>query len=94
MKKTLIAIVMVSTLAASWSAEEVKRNPDPREDVAVWANEATAEQLKEVKGVGDKLAALIIKSRPFKDSAAVDAVKGIGPVLWARILEHCANLRD
>jgi DNA uptake protein ComE-like DNA-binding protein len=75
-------------------AAEAPKNPDPREDVTAWANEATVEQLKEVKGIGDKLAALIIAGRPFKDSAAVDAVKGIGPVLWARILEHCANLRD
>ena len=69
--------------------EEKEKNTHP--SVVEWANDASSEQLQECKGIGPAMAARIIAARPFKDLAAVDAVKGIGPALMAKIKEHVAN---
>ena len=87
MKTTALIIAMLATATA-------QTNPDPRPDITAWANEATTEQLQEVDGIGPAIAGRIIAGRPYKSSAEVDAVKGIGPVLWDRIEKHVEEVRD
>ena len=48
-------------------------------------NSASIVQLVALPGVGDKLAARIIAARPLSSLAALDAVKGVGPVMLDRL---------
>ncbi|WP_407570056.1 helix-hairpin-helix domain-containing protein [Deinococcus altitudinis] len=49
-------------------------------------NTATEAQLASVPGVGPKLAAAIVKARPFKNSAdLIKKVKGIGPKNYLKL---------
>lgn len=52
-------------------------------------NKATATQLETLPNVGPKIAADIIKNRPYKDGKELQAkVKGIGPKTWAKIEKY------
>lgn len=52
-------------------------------------NKATAMQLETLPNVGPKIAADIIKNRPYKDGKDLQAkVKGIGPKTWAKIEKY------
>ena len=49
-------------------------------------NRATAAQLETLPNVGPKIAADIIKNRPYKDGKELQAkVKGIGPKTWTKL---------
>jgi DNA uptake protein ComE-like DNA-binding protein len=89
-----IAILLATALCACGETTEETKNPDTRPDVTQWANEATADQLQEVKGIGEVIAARIIAARPHKDVQSVCAVKGIGEVIAHRIVEHVETLQD
>ncbi len=55
-------------------------------------NQATAEQLERLPGVGpalaDRIVALREKSGPFPGASALAAVRGIGPALLSRLAGH------
>ena len=52
-------------------------------------NKASAAQLETLPNVGPKIAADIIKNRPYKDGKELQAkVKGIGPKTWAKIEKY------
>lgn len=52
----------------------------------VHINTATVAQLETLPGIGPKLAAQIVKNRPYKNAPDLEAkVKGISPKLWSRI---------
>jgi competence protein ComEA len=52
-------------------------------------NKASVAQLEKLPGVGPKLAAEIVKNRPYKNGADLEKkVKGIGPKLWTAIRGH------
>ncbi|MGY2894098.1 ComEA family DNA-binding protein [Deinococcus sp. UYEF24] len=49
-------------------------------------NTATEAQIAGIKGVGSKIAAAIVKARPFKNSAdLIKRVKGIGPKNYLKL---------
>ena len=49
-------------------------------------NTATEAQLAAIPGVGPRLAAAIVKARPFKNSAdLIKRVKGIGPKNYVKL---------
>ena len=52
----------------------------------VHINSANLRTLETLPGVGPKIAASIIKNRPFKNSKDLESkVKGIGPKVWSEI---------
>jgi competence protein ComEA len=52
-------------------------------------NKATAAQLETLPNVGPKIAADIIKNRPYKDGKELQTkVKGIGSKTWAKIEKY------
>lgn len=85
-----IAILLASVLCTYGET----KNQDTRPDVTQWANEATSDQLQEVKGIGKVIAARIIAARPHKDVESVLDVKGIGEVIAHRIIEHVETIQD
>ncbi len=49
-------------------------------------NRASVAQLEKLPGVGPKIAAEIVKNRPYKNGADLEKkVKGVGPKLWSSI---------
>ena len=48
-------------------------------------NSASTVQLVALPGVGEKLAARIVAARPLSGLAALDAVRGVGPILLGRL---------
>ncbi len=63
--------------------------PTPSGGQIVNVNQATAEELSQLPGIGPGLAARIVAYReangPFADLNALDAVEGIGPVLLEKL---------
>ena len=52
-------------------------------------NTATIMQLETLPGIGPKIAAEIVKNRPYKDAKEFEAkVKGIGPKTWLQIEKY------
>ena len=89
-----IALLLATALCACGETTKETKNPDVRPDVTQWANEATADQLQEVKGIGEVIAARIVAARPHKDVQSVLDVKGIGEVIAARIIAHVETIQD
>lgn len=88
---TAIMFMIAPALADSPKVEKEKTEETKKEtrpDVVEWANDASSDQLQECKGIGPAMAKRIIEARPFKTLADVDAVKGIGPALMAKIKAH------
>ncbi len=70
--------------AQSMPAKATPAMTTPAMKLAV--NTANEAQLAGIKGVGPKLAAAIVKARPFKDSAdLIKRVKGIGPKNYVKL---------
>lgn len=90
MKTKLITLALLIAASNAFAMPD----PDTRPDITQWANEATPEQLEEVKGIGPVLAARIIAGRPHKDVQSVVATKGIGEVLAHRIADHVETIAD
>ncbi len=56
---------------------------------AMNVNTATAAQLETLPGIGPKIAAEIVKNRPYKDGKELQAkVNGIGPKVWKEIKKY------
>jgi DNA uptake protein ComE-like DNA-binding protein len=56
--------------------------------VAVDLNRASVAELEALEGVGPKLAARIIETRPFGSVVELARVRGVGPRLAERLREH------
>jgi competence protein ComEA len=91
MKRTisigLAACVAIVALAASPAALAAKKTPTPSAEASdtkadkvekVNLNTADEKTIAAVKGVGDKLAQELVKSRPYKTWDDVSKVKGVG----------------
>lgn len=60
-----------------------------KEPQVVNINTATQAQLEALPGIGPKIAAEIIKNRPYRNSTELmDKVKGIGPKTWEEIKKY------
>jgi competence protein ComEA len=71
------------------SATKIATKPAEKMIAPVNVNNATAAQLETLPNVGPKIAADIIKNRPYKDGKELQAkVKGIGPKTWAKIEKY------
>ena len=90
MKNPVLAVLAAALLLAPVSAVAAKRPscpPPPRRQTMpaanmanVNVNTASAAELMKIPGVSAKIAAEVIKNRPYKNSAElVKKVKGIGP---------------
>ena len=62
---------------------------DDRKFTPVNLNTASAKDLETLPGVGPRIAAEIVKNRPYKDATEFQAkVKGIGPSTWALMQKY------
>lgn len=95
MKKVVIAVLSSSLLAASLIAHAAPQSHGAahpthvitmKKTALVNLNTANAMQLEKLPGIGPKIAAEIIKNRPYKNAADVQSkVKGIGAKVWHNI---------
>ena len=89
------APVMAQTAAPAMPAGTTKTMPAgtakttsamPMTMAPMNVNTATEAQIAGIKGVGPKIAAAIVKARPFKNSAdLIKRVKGIGPKNYVKL---------
>lgn len=81
--KRLIVLVTVIGFVLGFSGSVLAANDDGKINI----NTATAEELTQLKGVGEKIAESIVKYREenglFKSVADLESVKGIGPKILA-----------
>ncbi len=93
-RKWLLAGLAGLTLAAApliVSAQKTTATPMTTTKVIalVNVNTATTAQLETLPGIGPKIAAEIIKNRPYKSGQDLQSkVKGIGPMVWNEIKKH------
>ena len=85
MKTLFKAALIALTLSSPLVAEE-----DSRPDVTRVANQATSEELQEVRGIGEKKAEAIIAGRPYSHVKELLEVKGIG----IKTLQNFCDLVD
>jgi competence protein ComEA len=93
MKKIIIATLASSLLAVSLIAHAAPQHQAMRHTTSISMkttliklNSATAMQLEKLPGIGPKIAAEIIKNRPYKNAAELQKkVKGIGAKVWKNI---------
>lgn len=82
MKALLIAaIVFLSSL--SFGAEDYKEEVNY---ILSFLNEATAEEIENIEGVGETLTNRIVEARPYRELAQLKEIKGIGEEKYGRIL--------
>ncbi len=76
-----------STNASSINPASSAPQPDPTAILArgVNVNTASEPELEALPGIGPALAARIIESRPYANTADLDKVKGIGPKMLEKI---------
>ncbi len=96
MKQVLAFRTALSALALTVGGLAVEAQKTPPATMAVDCtavlkakinlNTAKTDELECLKGIGPKIAADIVKNRPYKDGKELqDKVKGIGPKTWADI---------
>jgi competence protein ComEA len=91
MKTILIAIIALATFAPTAKAGQ----GTAEDQVIEWINSADAEELKNVKGIGDAYAKRIIAARvkqEFHNYDDILAVKGIGPKTLEKIKEYVESI--
>jgi len=85
--KRLIVLVTVIGFVLGFSGSVLAANDDGKINI----NTATAEELTQLKGVGEKIAESIVQYREenglFKNVADLESVKGIGPKILADNLD-------
>jgi competence protein ComEA len=90
------ALAALALTAGGLAVHAQKTTPAPAATMAVDCtaalkakvnlNTAKTDELECLKGIGPKIAADIVKNRPYKDGKDLqDKVKGIGPKTWADI---------
>jgi len=81
--KRLIVLVTVIGFVLGFSGSVLSADNDGKINI----NTATAEELTQLKGVGEKIAESIVQYReengPFKNVADLELIKGIGPKILA-----------
>ena len=92
-KMMLAALAGLSFAVAPLVVNAQKATPPATTATAMIApvnvNTATVAQLETLPGIGPKIAADIIKNRPYKSGKDLQAkVKGIGPKVWADIRKY------
>jgi competence protein ComEA len=86
-RKTIAVLGLLATMALATSAAAAKQAPSSPVNI----NTASMEQLMEVPGIGEAKAKAIVEYRsssPFKTTAELVNVKGIGEKLLAKITPH------
>ena len=81
-----IAIALAATaLGAGALVAQAAPAKHAAKPAVVRINSASVAQLETLPGVGPKLAAQIVRHRPYRNAAALESkVKGIGPKLWSQ----------
>lgn len=94
MKKTVLILLIAAltvfgaSLASAANTKSSKMHVKPAKVMMapVHINSASLEQLETLPSIGPKIAADIIKYRPYKNAKSLESkVKGIGPKTWAHI---------
>ena len=86
-KKTIAVLGLLATMALAGNAAATKQTPSSPVNI----NTASIEQLMEVPGIGEAKAKAIVEYRsgsPFKTTAELLNVKGIGEKLLAKITPY------
>jgi len=92
-KKTIAVLGLLATIALAGSAAAAKQAPSSPVNI----NTASVEQLMEVPGIGESKAKAIVEYRsnsPFKTTAELMNVKGIGEKLLAKITPYVTAGED
>ena len=89
----LTALASLTLAAAPLIANAQKAMPATTKTATFIApvnvNTATTAQLETLTGIGPKIAAEIIKNRPYKSGKELQSkVKGIGPTVWNDIKKY------
>lgn len=90
MKKVFMAVVASVALAVAAQAapqhQKITTVVLAQKTALVNLNKATAMQLQKLPGIGPKIAAEMIKNRPYKNGDDLQKkVRGIGPKVWSDI---------
>lgn len=91
--KTLL-IALLSLVSLSYSAEPITDTEVENAAIVAFLNSATLDELAEVKGIGETLAARIADARPYAAPADVLAVKGIGAAIASRLFIYALDGLD
>ena len=106
MRKTLwsalgalgIAVAMIASAPAAYSASKKTTTPSADDKSAktekVNLNTASEKEIAGAKGVGEKLAAELVKNRPYKTWEEVSKVKGVGTGKKLDSLKKVLKLSD
>ncbi|TYL49258.1 hypothetical protein [Marinomonas sp. IMCC 4694] len=81
----------VQSVATVDRPELVKKNATGCSTGYIAINQSKVDQLLKVKGVSKKVLEKLIAERPFPSDKAVLNVKGMGPVMLAKVI-HCLSL--
>ncbi len=91
-------LVFVSDISPQQIIEEEITEEEPiieKEDCRVDINKASKEELKKITGIGDKMAEVLIKERPFSSVYDLKRVSGIGSITLGNIIKQdCAYVED
>lgn len=83
MKAMRLWVICAALLGAAPAALAVGKDSNQTQPQVINVNTATKAQLEALPGIGPKIAAEIIKNRPYSNSQELmDKVKGIGPKTW------------
>lgn len=83
MKAIRLLVICAALLGAAPAVLAVGKDNTQTQPQVINVNTATKAQLEALPGIGPKIAAEIIKNRPYSNSQELmDKVKGIGPKTW------------
>ena len=87
--RLLLALLALSGGVVAGSVGLAQGSSTQMQPQIININTATKAQLEALPGIGPKIAAEIIKNRPYSSSTELmDKVKGIGPKTWDDIKKY------